>query len=74
MTEQDLDLVIYMENAKATDESKQYLGDGLYASFDGYHVILTAEDGVTVNETVYLESSVAKEAIKYMEKYLNLKK
>ena len=24
---------------------KTYLGDGLYAAYDGYHVILTAADG-----------------------------
>ena len=55
-------------------ERKMYLGDGLYASFDGYHVVLSAEDGISVSNEVYLESSVARAAIKYMEKVFGLKK
>lgn len=28
-----------------TDTRKEYLGDSVYASFDGYHIILTTENG-----------------------------
>ena len=37
---------------------KEYLGDGLYADYDGYHIVLTAENGVQVLETVYLDPDV----------------
>ena len=37
---------------------KTYLGDGLYASFDGFHVVLTAENGISVSNTVYLDDHV----------------
>jgi hypothetical protein len=56
------------------DPTKEYLGDGVYAAFDSYHIVLTVEDGYRVNETIYLESSVARAAIKYMEKVFGLKK
>lgn len=37
--------------------SEIYLGDGLYASFDGYHIILRApRDGM--DHYVYMEPSV----------------
>jgi hypothetical protein len=35
-----------------------YLGDGLYASFDGYQIALAASDGVADVDTVYLEPAV----------------
>lgn len=34
---------------------RAYLGDGLFADFDGYQVCLTAEDGVRAHDTVYLD-------------------
>jgi len=36
---------------------KRYLGDGVYASTDGYQVILTTSDGVHVTNVIYLDSS-----------------
>jgi len=38
--------------------NKRYLGDGVYVSYDGYHIVLTTEDGVSVQNTVYLDSDV----------------
>lgn len=37
---------------------RQYLGDGLFADFDGTQIVLTAENGVRATNTVYLEPSV----------------
>lgn len=39
-------------------EKKVYLGDGLYYAFDGNGVWLTAENGVSVSNRVYLEPEV----------------
>jgi len=36
---------------------KVYLGDGAYAEYDGYGIVLTAENGVEVTDSVYLESN-----------------
>jgi hypothetical protein len=34
-------------------DDKTYLGDGLFASFDGYQIKLAASDGVTETNVVY---------------------
>jgi hypothetical protein len=45
---------------------EQYLGDGLYAHFDGYNVILRAprEDGV--EHVICIEPEVWKQLLKYV--------
>lgn len=37
---------------------RTYLGDGLFADFDGFNVVLSAENGEYSHDTVYLEPSV----------------
>lgn len=37
---------------------KGYLGDGLYADFDGFAIVLTSEDGVRVLNRVVIEPEV----------------
>ncbi len=39
---------------------KRYLGDSVYASFDGQHIVLTTENGYPDNpsNTIYLDSRV----------------
>lgn len=48
---------------------KEYLGDGLYADYDGEHIVLTAENGITATDTVYLNREVF-EALLSFEKRL----
>jgi hypothetical protein len=50
------------------NETKEYLGDGVYAEFDGYQVVLTTENGVTVTSTIYLEPLVIIAFTKYLER------
>lgn len=39
--------------------NKDYLGDGVYADYDGYQIALTAEDGTQVtNGPIFLEPAV----------------
>ena len=38
--------------------AKVYLGDAVYAAHDGYHIVLTTEDGIRTTNTVYLEPPV----------------
>ncbi len=46
---------------------KQYLGDSVYADFDGNMVILTTEDGIGMSNRIFLEP-VVWEALKgYVE-------
>jgi len=37
---------------------KTYLGDGAYAEFDGYGISITAENGVSTTNRIYLEPEV----------------
>ncbi len=37
---------------------KVYLGDAVYAAFDGYAIALTTEDGIDVTNEIVLEPEV----------------
>lgn len=52
--------------------NKQYLGDGVYADYDGYMLILTTEDGENILNTIYLEPEVYVALTRYVE-YLRQK-
>jgi hypothetical protein len=51
-----------------TPGTKEYIGDGVYVSWDGYHVVLTTENGIETTNTIYLEPSVQIELVKFFEK------
>lgn len=51
---------------------KQYLGDGAYSEFDGAGVTLTTEDGISVTNTVYLESDVLAAFLKMLPQHFKL--
>jgi hypothetical protein len=44
---------------------RRYLGDGVFADFDGYQIVLTAEDGIQVTNRVYLEPAVFAALVRY---------
>lgn len=44
--------------AEKQDEGTIYLGDGLYAAYDGVQIKLHAHDGFHETDTVYLETRV----------------
>lgn len=46
---------------------KAYLGDGVYVDFDGFHIVLTTENGISITNTIYLEPSVYKALTAYTE-------
>ncbi len=46
---------------------RTYLGDGLYAEFDGYQIKLAASNGIADHDTVYLEPGVLKAFLNYIE-------
>jgi hypothetical protein len=45
---------------------KVYLGDGAYADFDGFNIVLTTSDGIKVTNTIYLEPEVVKSLKSYI--------
>lgn len=50
------------------DKDATYLGDGLYADFDGYQICLYASDGIGPTDTVYLEPQVLERFLEYVKK------
>ena len=44
---------------------KTYLGDAVYASYDGYQIELTTEDGLQVTNRIYLEPQVLEAFSRY---------
>ena len=46
-------------------KNKQYLGDAVYADWDGMHVVLTTSDGVYESNRILLEDQVMDQLIKY---------
>jgi len=52
-------------------EDEEYLGDGLYADFDGYQILLSANDrvgGENSTDRVALEPDVAQAFINYVNR------
>lgn len=47
---------------------KVYIGDSVYAVFDGYHIILTTENGYGPSNTIALEDTVFNSLLKYAER------
>ena len=56
-----------MANKKPRQAEPEYLGDGVYVSFDGYMLRLRTE-GIRGIETIYLEPSVYAALVEYVER------
>lgn len=50
-------------------EVKVYLGDGAYASFDGFSISVTAEDGIRVRERVFLGSEELQRLVDFARRH-----
>ena len=44
---------------------KDYLGDAVYADFDGFGIVLTTEDGISATNTIYIEPEVFAALLRY---------
>jgi len=47
--------------------TKVYLGDAVYADYDGVGLTLTTEDGVSATNTIYLEPEVWVALLEYVK-------
>lgn len=47
---------------------KIYLGDSVYYRFDGYHIVLTTENGLGASNEIFLEPEVIKALIEAVKK------
>jgi hypothetical protein len=51
---------------------KDYLGDGVYADFDGCAFTLTTENGVSVTNTIVLEPQVMSALARYTKRIADM--
>lgn len=49
------------------DTKKRYLGDSVYANFDGYRIILTTENDFESSNTIYLEPGAIEALVDYIK-------
>jgi hypothetical protein len=56
---------ILLERGDEEPWSKDYLGDGVYASFDGWHMWLRTSDGLRVTNEIALEPAVYSALVRY---------
>lgn len=47
--------------------AKAYIGDGVYVEHDGYALVLTTENGLSVQNRIVLESGVYANPVDYVE-------
>ena len=50
------------------NELAEYLGDGLYCDFDGWHIVLYASNGTVTTNTVYLAPDVLQAFESYVKR------
>jgi hypothetical protein len=50
-----------------TTPGETYLGDGVYASFDGYQFWLKTSDGVTITNEIALDTHVFAALVAYVK-------
>lgn len=48
--------------------AKDYLGDSVYCEFDGYHIVLTTENGFGPSNTIALEPNVIAALNRYVQR------
>ena len=58
---------IYEVKETKLKKAKTYLGDAVYAELDGFHLVLTNENGVEVLDKIYLQESVVAELLEYLK-------
>jgi hypothetical protein len=50
---------------------RKYLGDGVYAEFDGYHIWLITSDGIEDTNKIALEPQVLSALKRYVDRVAN---
>lgn len=48
-------------------KKKKYLSDGVYADYDGYHIVLTAENGIETTNTIYLDDTTTEALLNFIK-------
>lgn len=54
------------------NDNRQYLGDGVYVSFDGSMIRLTTEYGMGATNEIFLEPEVWQSLVRYGAKFIKM--
>ncbi len=49
----------------AHNPTKEYLGDAVYVTYDGFHIVLTTENGISVTNEICIDRDVWESLIVY---------
>lgn len=55
-------------------DRKTYLGDSVYASCDGFHIVLTTENGYGPSNTIFLDPGVMNALSAYARQVFNARR
>ena len=47
---------------------REYLGDSVYVDFDGFHIVLTTDNGLGPTNTIALDDHVYANLLRYVER------
>ena len=53
-----------------TIPTKQYVGDSVYAEFNGFELVLTTENGMGPSNKIVLEPVVLKNLLEFLQKVM----
>ena len=56
----------------AARSTRDYLGDGVYVDFDGFAIVMTSENGVSVLDRIVLEPQVMAALRRYVNRIKTL--
>ncbi len=62
-------MALKKERFKLPNETKAYIGDGVYVELENDTVKLTSENGIQVLDKIYLEPSVLADFQRWIEKH-----
>jgi hypothetical protein len=53
--------------SRADNEDKVYMGDSVYADWDGINIVLTTENDGTASNTIYIDDQVWAHLVDYID-------
>ena len=61
-----------MNKGMTMNSNKEYLGDSVYAEFNGAEFVLTTENGLGPSNTIYMDVNVVEAFSHYIKRILTL--
>ncbi len=62
------------QEAANSDPHREYIGDGVYVTFDSFHLVLTTENGIQITNEIFIEPQVWLNLTEYVKKQIDRRK